>query len=116
MITRRDWLSGAALVGGVALAGRSPLLAQPTDPHAGHQGHDVTAPPDAPTPDTALANAYPRSPAAAPTVAEVRRLRRELGYTPVETPTASPPAGGETAPSRSSTSSPSRSCARSRRA
>ena len=85
MITRRDWLSGAALVGGAALAGGRALRAQTGDPHAGHHEHAAPEPPAEEATST-LANAYRRPAATAPTVAEVRRLRRELGYTPVETP------------------------------
>ncbi len=89
MITRRDWLSGAALAGGAALVGSSKLLAQSTDPPAGHQGHgapSATTEMTAMAPTGALQNPYPRPAQAVPTVAEVGRLRRELGYSPVTTP------------------------------
>jgi len=84
MITRRDWLSGAALVGGAALAGRNPLVAQTGDPHAGQHTHGALPPPETTAGPTV--NTYPRPTPAAPAVTEVRRLRRELGYTPVTTP------------------------------
>jgi FtsP/CotA-like multicopper oxidase with cupredoxin domain len=87
MITRRDWLSGAALAGGAAgvlgLAGRGGLLAQTTDPHGGHHAGAPASPAAARPP---LVNPFPRPPQRAPSVAEVRRARRELGYTPVTTP------------------------------
>ncbi len=91
MITRRKLIAGAAAVGGgAALLGRAPARAQEPDPHAGHSqgapepdphaGHGV--PPEASAP----APARPRPAGPAPTVAEVRELRRRLGYTPVTTP------------------------------
>jgi FtsP/CotA-like multicopper oxidase with cupredoxin domain len=86
MITRRDWISGAALAGGAVLAGRSTLLAQTGDPHAGHHAPETPAPGAEAAPATELTNLYPRPAVRPPTVAEVRRLRRELGYTPVTTP------------------------------
>ena len=90
MITRRDWLSGAALAGGAAgilgLGGRGGLLAQTTDPHAGHTGQKAAPPPPPGAGADTPANPFPRSPAEAPSVADVRRSRRERGHTPVTTP------------------------------
>ena len=90
MMTRRRWLAGAAAVGGATWTHR--LLAQSTDPHAehdphaghhGHADHDAHAPePTARTTSPEIVRALP----SAPTVDEVRRRRRELGYTPVTTP------------------------------
>lgn len=81
MITRRDWFAhAAALAGGAALA--KTALGQATaapDPHAGHRRPSTPAEPPVTRPGGAAA-------APAPTIAEVRRRRRELGYTPVTTP------------------------------
>jgi FtsP/CotA-like multicopper oxidase with cupredoxin domain len=91
MITRRDWLSGAAFAGGAALAGRRALFAQTGDPHAGHHAPQpapgAPVPPPAPdSPGGPPVHPFLRPAVPAPSVAEVRRLRRELGYTPVTTP------------------------------
>lgn len=91
-MTRREWLSSAALVGGAALADRSALLAQATEPHAGH--HAPAPPPPGPAaaelrpPPTpgAATNPYPRPAGVPPKVVEARRQRTELGYMPVTTP------------------------------
>jgi FtsP/CotA-like multicopper oxidase with cupredoxin domain len=89
MITRRDWFAhAAALAGGAALAKTALGQTAPeADPHAAHRHHGA-APPAVPvkagsTPDRPVTR-IAQTPAA--TVAEVRRLRRELGYTPVTTP------------------------------
>ncbi len=89
MIDRRNLLTRAALLAsGAALAHGARGLAQVQDPHAGHgdpqAGHDVPEP--AMKPPAPSVNAFPRPAAVAPTVAEVRARRRELGYTPVTTP------------------------------
>ncbi len=84
MISRRDLLTRAALLGGgAALLERAPSRAQTVDPHAGHHHPAAQAPPEAP-PEAPPAPARAAPPA--PTVAEVRELRRRLGYTPVTTP------------------------------
>ena len=105
MINRRDWFRRTALFAGATLAAlRGRANAQtPADPHAGHSGMPGMKMPKPPAP-AAAAPTSPRagrvkmapkaarsqptsSPAAAATTrSEVRRLRRELGYTPVTTP------------------------------
>ncbi|MDH3253911.1 MAG: copper oxidase [Acidobacteriota bacterium] len=89
MITRRDWLTSAALVGGAALAGRR-LSAQTQDPHAGHAqgGHSHHPAPPAESHHGAAGSgpSIVRPVVAPPSRAEVRRMRADLGYTPVTTP------------------------------
>ena len=89
MITRRQWLTGAAVLGGAAMTGRrleARVQDPANDPHAGHHMHQHPEPapsasaPSAATPSIIRPNLEP------PSVDEVRRLRRELGYTPVTTP------------------------------
>jgi FtsP/CotA-like multicopper oxidase with cupredoxin domain len=93
MISRRDWMTRAALLGGSAALAR-PALAwaedPPVDPHAGHHGTPPSASPSAAPARSArdpralvpVRRALPPPPA----VAEVRAARAELGYTPVTTP------------------------------
>ncbi len=87
MISRRDLLARAAAVGGgAALLTRAPGGAQSDDAHAQHQhqhppGHAAGPPAEQPA-TVSTRRALPE----APTRAEVRRLRAELGYTPVTTP------------------------------
>ncbi len=79
MITRRTWLSRAALTaGGAVLLSRrdSAAAQQPPDPHAGHPPSSRAA--------TGAPRARPADPP--PTEARLAESRRRLGYTPVETP------------------------------
>ncbi len=77
MISRRDLLTRAALVGGGAalLDVRAAEAQAPPDPHAGHHELRAPAPP-----------ARQRRIDPPPTRAQVAAARRELGYTPVTTP------------------------------
>ena len=107
MISRRDWLRRTALFAGASLAAlrgraeaQSPPL--PADPHAGHDmsgGKPEGSVPPSPKPADPHAGhrmggmqgmkpkpATAPPPPPAPTREQVRRLRRELGYTPVTTP------------------------------
>src|SRR6185295_10178761 len=104
MITRRDWLRRTAIFTGATLAAlRGRAEAQtPPDPHAGHDMHGMPgmkeqpATPPAQDPHAghrmgAMQGMAPKPSVAppsppAPTRDQVKRLRRELGYTPVTTP------------------------------
>jgi len=91
MIDRRNLLTRAALLaGGAALARGARGLAQTQDPHAGHgdphAGHGAPQAAHGRVASAPPGPAIVRPPASSPTVAEVRALRREHGYTPVTTP------------------------------
>ncbi|MEO8277855.1 MAG: copper oxidase [Thermoanaerobaculia bacterium] len=106
MLTRRDWMTRAALLGGTAVVvSQGKAFGQATDPHAGHGAAPPPPPPEATMPgmpgmqsmagmDAATEStvgqralvAVRRELPPPPSLADVRAARRELGYTPVSTP------------------------------